>query len=1284
MDGGGEQASEQARCARLLTLRPEPESERSIASRLCVNGATTAHGLIVSHRHSQQAYHADGDFVDVFDPESGCITEDVALADVGDFDPLPPSNSLGMIAGRIKGRSMRTRDLLREATRAFADRPMVGMDAGEASSMTRAAANWRWMTWRDVGLRAENLARALKARFPPHTFVGICALNSIEWVVAWMSVVLADLVVVPFHATATNDYARHIVQEAQLALVFVDSRSIRVLDTQLDVPLCVLDRVDVSLLSTTEASVMTIETLVQQGAALFQADVEQEAACNGLLQKIRALVVIEVGTAVDVFTADEGWVTGTVAAAQSAGSIFHVTLQNGQEIVAKRAELRVCAEHRASVLKLLQDSDCQTVLQPHADTLAAIAVQLAGTEHTAAARAAWVASIARLRPAEPSSFHAETADREDTLIGLAKLWAIEGRTDQAAVWEDLALRSGQRAWANAVLTYTREAIHLSSFAPIRAGVLDRVLRIVQRLELVDPRTAGLASDVAMRLDHTMQGDWFEAVSHVDTDTDGLVEGYVYRVLRDAELAKEGSRGSGVVAVDATACTVNTTVTVQIPAGAFVQVIQLDGKRAKVRSDYGTGWLNLFQPELAAQSNFGKADCPHERQCRRVNEDTTREAGPSILLGDPQHEGMTTLMVLYTSGSTGRPKGALITDHSFLFHVEGRERNAAPEVSDTSYVHVRCGPLSTTGDLHNLWSGLLVGGRVGLIRDSSRLFDVLESLAPDIIACVPQMWAILHKRYQQRGARCTCEEEREQLRQEARGLLGHRISMITTGGAMPQPDVMAWLRDTFPQAHVHESYGCTEAGLITKSGPGVLCEISRSCQVKLQDSPPFLTTDRPFPRGVVWVKTNTMAQGYLNRPEETRQSFDSHGFFDTGDIGELISPTQVRLIDRKKSTFKLSNGEWVAPEKVESILSGVPDVRQVYVHGSSSVSSVVAIAVSHSTPEQLSEAFLHARGKLRHFEIPKKVHVITEVWTAENGLLTGTFSAESVFFVSPLRLTAISRKARIWWRAGNHKLDRRAIREKFAAELNALLDELRRSDEAAVDAEVARAVQLVRDGEDEPGWREMSITLQANSILTQKVAFALKEFFGISVPVVALLNDLPLSNLVGYIRERQPLESLLCPIDWDDEAIIAEDLRFDHQSDIRGGEILLTGGTGHVGAAVLETLLQKQGESHQQFVCCLVRAANDEDALRRVVETLRCRGYEDAAKRVENGDGVRCQAGDLSASLLGLTEADFDQLAQSTTVILNVGCWVHHIAHYQTLKASNVPLHSMSLFICSLI
>ena len=107
-------------------------------------------------------------------------------------------------------------------------------------------------------------------------------------------------------------------------------------------------------------------------------------------------------------------------------------------------------------------------------------------------------------------------------------------------------------------------------------------------------------------------------------------------------------------------------------------------------------------------------------------------------------------------------------------------------------------------MHGLWTGLLLGGRVGLIRDPSRLFDVLEGLAPDILFCVPQMWAVLHKRFQRREAECVSDEEKKQVHQEVRRLIGHRIKIISAGSAMPAPEVMAWLRIVFPRAEVRES------------------------------------------------------------------------------------------------------------------------------------------------------------------------------------------------------------------------------------------------------------------------------------------------------------------------------------------------------------------------------------------------------------------------------------------------------------------------------------------------
>ena len=1091
-----------------------------------------------------------------------------------------------------------------------------------------------------------------------------------------------------------EDYASHVVQEAQLALVFVDGRTLPLLQ-DLNVPLCMIDHRS-SNSAKPEAPVVTIEELSEQGSTLREMEAEQKACAAKLLAQVRSLVAIETGARVEILMKGTGWARGTVTSGEETASTFNVKIETGQEIVARKTELRVNAAHRDAVLKLLHDSPPE-VLQPEVDALAAIAVRLAGTEDTAARRARWIASVKSLRPTKLPSLVADAADLEDTLTGLARLWGIEGDTEQGAEWEALALRSGQRAWADAVLAFICEEIDGStSDHDLPAGVLDRALKLLQGLARVDPRTAALACDVATRLDYTVQEDWFDAVAKVETE--GLALGQVYRLLRDADLVKGDDQSSTPEAMNDANCAATATV-VRVAAGAIMEVVQLEGTRAKVRSDFGTGWLDLFQPDpgrprirkgarvrvhgfdravmnglegMVTQEASSSAEVKvrlqdvsrHKAQVdpggkkpllARMKSGTVgvipeeklqivEQAAESLVLGEPESsDGMATLMVLYTSGSTGLPKGALIADRSFLGHIDGRAyKQAVPRVSEISRVHVRAGPLSTTGEMHGLWASLMLGGRVGLIRDPSRLFDVLEGLAPDILFCVPQMWAVLHKRFQRRETECVSDEEKKQVHQEVRRLIGHRIIIISAGSAMPAPEVMAWLRSVFPRVEVRESYGTTETGpgSITSSGPEAACRIRRFCEVKLKDSPPFFATDKPFPRGAVWVKTSEMAQGYLNRPDETRSSFDSDGFFDTGDIGEMISPTQLRLIDRRKNTFKLSNGEWVTPEKIEGALSAVLDVQQIFVHGNSSVSTVVAIVVSDSTPQHLSASFAQARAahSLRHFEVPAQILVVQERWTDENGLLTGS-----------------------------HKLNRHAVRQKFASELDSLLDEVRRVDEAAVDSDVARATQLIRAGEDAVGWREMSATLQGNSILAQKVAFALKDGFGVDVPVIALLSELELGDLVGFIRGEHSLESLK-PVDWNGEAKIDEMLTF--QQPEGDGEVLLTGSTGHVGAAVLEALLHESAPDNRP-VCCLVRAASNEAALRRVVDTLVSRGYDVAAARAESGDGVRCIAGDLSVPLLGLDEAQFEALAESTSVILNVGCWVHHLANYQQLKASNV-------------
>lgn len=80
--------------------------------------------------------------------------------------------------------------------------------------------------------------------------------------------------------------------------------------------------------------------------------------------------------------------------------------------------------------------------------------------------------------------------------------------------------------------------------------------------------------------------------------------------------------------------------------------------------------------------------------------------------------------------------------------------------------------------------------------------------------------------------------------------------------------------------------------------------------------------------------NSINFRYYRDPERTRQVIDSQGWHHTGDIGEWLGNGTLKIIDRKKHIFKLSQGEYIVPEKIENIYINSQYVEQVFVHGES--------------------------------------------------------------------------------------------------------------------------------------------------------------------------------------------------------------------------------------------------------------------------------------------------------------------------------------------------------------
>ena len=84
---------------------------------------------------------------------------------------------------------------------------------------------------------------------------------------------------------------------------------------------------------------------------------------------------------------------------------------------------------------------------------------------------------------------------------------------------------------------------------------------------------------------------------------------------------------------------------------------------------------------------------------------------------------------------------------------------------------------------------------------------------------------------------------------------------------------------------------------------------------------------------VLIRGGNVMQGYYNDPEATAAALDAEGFYHTGDVGYKDADGHFYITDRLKDLFKLSNGKYVAPLQLESLLKQSPLVSQPVVVGS---------------------------------------------------------------------------------------------------------------------------------------------------------------------------------------------------------------------------------------------------------------------------------------------------------------------------------------------------------------
>jgi long-chain acyl-CoA synthetase len=338
-------------------------------------------------------------------------------------------------------------------------------------------------------------------------------------------------------------------------------------------------------------------------------------------------------------------------------------------------------------------------------------------------------------------------------------------------------------------------------------------------------------------------------------------------------------------------------------------------------------------------------------------------------------------IIYTSGTTGEPKGVMLTHNNFMSNVIAIGKGLPIEPTDVALSVL---PLSHIFERDGFYVFCYCGVSVYYAASFDQVGENLREVAPTIMTAVPRLFEKVYHRIIKKGMAekgfkksvflrsLDVGQRYGELKDKRRWIsprlrikqklasklvfskwregVGGRLRYFVSGGAPLSPALSySYLAAGIP---ILQGYGATETCIVSANRPdnnhvGSVGIPFEGIEIKIAAD------------GEILVRGQNVMRGYYGQPEATAAVLKD-GWFYTGDVGHMEKNGHLYITDRKKDLFKLSNGKYVAPQLIESLLKQSEFVSQVVVVGAGRKQPVALIvpdweSINHALAEAGEEA-----------------------------------------------------------------------------------------------------------------------------------------------------------------------------------------------------------------------------------------------------------------------------------------------------------------------------------------